>query len=206
MKEKYLMKVKSIGLKIVKRVPNNSLRIFLLKTIFGYSIGKNVKIGKGIINCNKVVIGDNVYIANNNLILCNELFIGSKTSIHSGNVIHGNANFFIGTNSRIINNHFFDLHHNILIGNNTWIAGKNSQFWTHGSIYTKCGTKDLSITIKNDIYIGSACCFAPGVVIGNENLVGLGSVVTNKFLESKTIIAGNPASVVRQDIDWRVNW
>jgi acetyltransferase-like isoleucine patch superfamily enzyme len=199
-------KGKSLFLKIIKHMPSNSVRIFLLEKIFGYSIGKNVKIGKVIINCNKVTIGDNVYIADNNIILCNELSIGQKTSIHSGNVFQGSANFYIGTNSRIINNHYFDLHHNIEIGNNTWIAGKGSQFWTHGSIHTKLNTKDLSIKIKNDIYIGSASCFAPGVFIESENLIGLGSVIIKSFLKNKTIIAGNPAVVVKQDVDWRINW
>ena len=199
-------KRKSLFLRIIKQIPFNSCRIFLLKKMFGHSIGKNVKIGKVIINCNKVTIGDNVYIAGNNLILCNELSIGQNTSIHSGNVFQGSANFSIGTNSRIINNHCFDLYHNIEIGNNTWIAGKGSQFWTHGSIHTKLKAKDLSIKIKNDIYVGSASYFAPGVFIESENLVGLGSVITKSFLENNTIIAGNPAVVVKQDIDWRINW
>lgn len=199
-------KKKAVFLKIIKYLPANSVRIFLLKKMFGYSIGKNVIIGKTIINCNKVTIGDNVYIASNNIILCNELTIGQKTAIHSGNVFQGSANFSIGTNSRIINNHYFDLYNNIEIGNNTWIAGKGSQFWTHGSIHTKLKTKDLSIIIKNDIYVGSASCFAPGVLVESENLVGLGSILSKSFLESKTIIAGNPAVVVKQNIDWRANW
>lgn len=199
-------KRKSIFLKIIKQLPTNSLRIFLLKKIFRYSIGKNVKIGKVIINCNKVTIGDNVYIASSNIISCNELSIGQKTAIHSGNVFQGSANFSIGTNSRIINNHYFDLYNDIEIGNNTWIAGKGSQFWTHGSIHTKNGTKDLSIKINNDVYIGSATLFTPGVIIESVNLIGLGSVVSGIFSESNTIIAGNQAKVIKQNIDWRENW
>lgn len=200
------MRAKSIGLRLIKHLPLNSFRIFLLKKIFNYSIGKNVKIGKTIINCAKVTIGDNVYIASNNVIVCNELSIGDNTAIHSGNVIQGNANFYIGDNSRIINNHYFDVWNTIQIGNNTWVAGKSSQFWTHGSIHTKTNDKSLSIVIKNDIYIGSACSFAPGVVLESGNLIGLGSVVTKCFFESKTIIAGNPAVVIKKDIDWRTNW
>lgn len=200
------MQTKTIILKVVKYIPFNFLKVFLLKKIFGYSIGKNVKIGKTIVNCNKVTIGDNVYIADKNFIACNELLIGSNTSIHSGNIILGSANFSIGTNSKIINDHYFDLYNDIEIGNNTWIAGKGSQFWTHGSIHTKVKTKKLAIIIKNDIYIGSRSLFAPGAYIENENLIGLGSVVNKSFIESKTIIAGNPASVVKQNIDWRINW
>lgn len=197
---------KALFLKVIKHLPVNSVRVFFLKKMFGYTIGKNVRIGKVIINCNKVTIGDNVYIANNNIISCNELSIGEKTAIHSGNVFLGSANFSIGTNSRIINNHYFDLYNDIEIGNNTWIAGKGSQFWTHGSIHTKLKNKNLSIIIKNDIYVGSASLFAPGVVIESQNLVGLGSVVSKSFIESKTIIAGNPAVIVKQNIDWRANW
>ena len=200
------MKTKVIVLKIIKNMPANFLRVFLLKNIFNYSIGKNVKIGKTIINCNKVTIGDNVLIGGGNTIVCNELSIGSNTSIHSGNSINGSANFSIENNSRIINNHHFDLWHDIQIGNNSWIAGKNSQFWTHGSIHTKTKTKDLSIVIKDDVYVSSACSFAPGVVIENVNLIGLGSVVTKSFTANETIIAGNPAVIVKEAIDWRINW
>jgi acetyltransferase-like isoleucine patch superfamily enzyme len=147
-----------------------------------------------------------VYIANRNIIHCNELVIGFNTSIHSGNTIQGCANFSIGNNSRIINNHYFDLWNNIELGDNTWVAGKNSQFWTHGSIHTKNDKKDLSIKIYNDVYIGSASLFSPGVTIESVNLIGLGSVVSGIFLESNTLIAGNQAKVIKQNIDWRENW
>ena len=200
------MSKKKFILKIIKYLPSSFLKVFFLRRLLGYTIGKNVKIGKSIINCNKVTIGDNVMIASRNVFSCNELTIGSNTLIHSDNVFQGVSNFTIGTNSRIINNHYFDLWNAIQIGNNTWIAGKNSQFWTHGSIHTKEEQKDLSIVIKDNIYIGSSVCFAPGVVIESINLIGLGSVITTNFMESNTIIAGNPASVVKQNIDWRINW
>jgi acetyltransferase-like isoleucine patch superfamily enzyme len=180
--------------------------VFILKKLFHYSIGKNVKIGKSIINCKKVIIGDNVYIADRNVFSCKEIKIGDNTMIHSGNVFLGHSSFSIGTHSRIINNHYFDLWNDIHIGNNTWIAGKNSQFWTHGSIHTKLNNKDLSIVLDDNVYVGSASCFAPGVCIAAVNLIGLGSVVSKSFAEEKTIIAGNPAEVVKQNIDWRKNW
>jgi acetyltransferase-like isoleucine patch superfamily enzyme len=200
------MKVKYICLVIIKFIPFSSLKVFLLSKLFGYTIGRNVKIGKSMLCCKKVTIGDNVYIANRNIINCNELVIGYNTSIHSGNTIQGSGNFSIGNNSRIINNHHFDLWNNIELGDNTWVAGKNSQFWTHGSIHTKNGAKDLSIKINNDVYIGSSSLISPGVIIESINLVGLGSVVSGIFSESNTIIVGNQAKVIKQNIDWRENW
>lgn len=198
--------LKKILHKILKRVPINSFKIFVYRKIFKYKIGKNVIIGKSIIISNDVLIEDNVLIRDNTTIICDKLSIGRGTSIHSNNTITGNSSFKIGVNSRIINNHFFDLYNDIAIGNNTWIAGKDSQFWTHGSIHTKNGTKDLSITIGDDTYISSRVSLAPGVKIGNNNLIGLGSVVVNSFLESNAIIAGNRATVIKQNIDWRKNW
>ena len=197
--------IKRLTLKFIKQIPFNFLKIILYRKLFGYQIGKGVKIGKAIINCKKVSIGNNVYIANNNVFSCNEISIGSNTSIHSGNTFIGNGKFVVGDNSRIINKHHFDLWNSITIGNNTWVAGRNSEFWTHGSIHTKTG-KDLSITIGDYVYIGSASRFAPGTKISSFNLVAMGSVVSGVFRMDKTLILGNPANVIKQDIDWRKNW
>lgn len=117
----------------------------------------------------------------------------------------GTANFTIGDNSRIINNHFIDLYNNVTIGSNSWLAGKNSQIWTHGSISTKQGKK-LDVEIGDHVYIASNVNIAPGVKISDVNLVGLASVVTQSFNESETIILGNPSKVVKNNIDWRKNW
>ena len=175
--------------------------------LLDYKIGKNVSIGKKVVlNCNEVNIQDNVLIGNQNSFACNKLEIGAYTTVLTGNTIVGGGDFRIGNHSRIIYDHYFDVWNSIVIGNHTWVAGKQSQFWTHGSIHTKQGIKPLGIEIGDNVYIGSRCSFAPGVSIGNENLIGLGSVVSSSFPESLTIISGNPASVIKKQIDWRENW
>ena len=56
-----------------------------------------------------------------------------------------------------------------------------------------------------DTYIGKRCFIAvnatilPGVHIGNEVIVGAGSVVTKNF-PSNVIVAGNPARIIRENI------
>lgn len=199
------MNFRSILFRLIKYVPSSFVKVVILKHGLGYKIGKNVYIGKVYFNCKKVTIGDNVKVANGNNFTCNTLIIGDNTVFHSNNNIVGNGVFKIGNNSRVINNHYFDVWNNITIGINTWIAGKNSEFWTHGSIHTKTG-KNLDIEIGDHNYIGSSSKFAPGVKLGEINLVGLGSVVTNVFLDNKNIIAGNPAKIVKNNIDWRDNW
>ncbi len=197
---------KSFIAKIIKRTPFNGLRVFFYRWLLDYNIGSNVKIGRSFINCKTVLLGDNVIIRHNNNISCDSFSVGSNTKIHSGNTIVGKSSFSIGENSRIINDHFIDLWNNVTIGNNTWIAGRGSQFWTHGSIHTKKGTKDLGIYIMDNVYIGSNTSLAPGVTIENDNLVGLGSVINKSILTKRNIVAGNPAMVVKQNVDWRENW
>lgn len=191
---------------ILKILPFNYLRIIVYRKILGYNIGKNVYIGSCKLKCSNVIIEDNVYIGNGNKIICKDLFLGNGSKIISKNSITGKANFKLGKNSRIINNHIIDVWNNVTIGKNTWIAGCNSQLWTHGSLQTKLKKKDLSIHLGDDIYISSGVLIAPGVNIENLNLIGLGSVVTKSIETSKNIVIGNPSKIVKTDIDWRENW
>lgn len=192
--------------KIIMRCPGNSLRIFLYKALLSYRIGKDVNIGKSILICESVHIGNKVTIKDKNVIKCKNLYIGDNTKINSGNRIAGTASFSIGENSRILNDHFIDLSRDVKIGNCSWVAGKGSQFWTHGSIYTKKRTKELGIEVKDHVYIGSNVMISPGVILESLNLIGLGSVVNSSVDSQKNIVAGNPARVVKENIDWRENW
>lgn len=67
-----------------------------------------------------------------------------------------------------------------------------------------------------DIYIGKNCFIAvgatlmPGITIGDEVIVGAGAVVT-KDVPSNVIVAGNPARIIRENIQMNakaeiVNW
>lgn len=199
-------KISNILLKIIVRIPSNALRVWFYRNVKKYTIGDNVTIGKKtIISCKEVEIGNNVKIDKNNAIACSVFKIGNGSAVLSGNVISGTSSFSMGSDSRIINDHFFDLWHPIVLGDRTWVAGKKSQFWTHGSLHTKTG-KDLGITIGDDVYIGSSCLFAAGSQVASNNLIGLGSVVSGIFNDSDTVIAGNHAQVVKRNVNWRENW
>ena len=60
-------------------------------------------------------------------------------------------------------------------------------------------------SIKTDTYIGHDCVIGvnsiimPGVKIGNEVVIGSGSVVT-KDIPNNCIAVGNPAKVIKTDI------
>lgn len=93
----------------------------------------------------------------------------------------------------------------ITLGNNVRITA-GVKFFTHGAarvIRNKYNFKDFDffgkIEINNNVYIGNNALIMPGVSIGDNVIIGAGSVVT-KSVPSNSIVAGNPARVVG-DID-----
>lgn len=54
------------------------------------------------------------------------------------------------------------------------------------------------ITIGDDAWIGGGAIICPGVTLGNNVIVGAGSVVTKSFGDN-VVIAGNPARVIKQN-------
>ena len=57
-----------------------------------------------------------------------------------------------------------------------------------------------SITIGDNVWIGGSCCVLPGVKIGNNVVIGAGSVVT-KDIPDNVCAAGNPCRVIREITD-----
>lgn len=51
------------------------------------------------------------------------------------------------------------------------------------------------VIIKNNVYIGNNTMIMPGVTIGNDVIIGAGSIVTKSVPDGK-IVAGNPARIV----------
>ena len=64
---------------------------------------------------------------------------------------------------------------------------------------------DACRRIKTDTYIGKNCVIGvrsiilPGVTIGDSSIVGAGAVVT-KDVPAHSVVAGNPAKVIREGI------
>lgn len=57
--------------------------------------------------------------------------------------------------------------------------------------------KDSRIVIEDDVWIGANVTILPGVRVGECSVIGAGSVVT-KNVEPYTIVAGNPAKILRR--------
>lgn len=56
---------------------------------------------------------------------------------------------------------------------------------------------EMPVTVSNDVWIGANACVLRGVTIGEGAIVGAGAVVTHD-VPPFTIVAGNPARVIRE--------
>lgn len=57
------------------------------------------------------------------------------------------------------------------------------------------------IIIGDHVWIGQNSTILKGVTIGNDSIIGMGSVVT-KSCKNGSILAGNPARIVKENITW----
>lgn len=104
----------------------------------------------------------------------------------------------IGKNNLICKCHWSSEPFLITVGSNCQLT--NCRIFTHGG--GNCIRRfhpDFDcfgkVTIGDWVYIGTNALIMPGVTIGNNVLVGAGSVVT-RSIPDNTVVAGNPARVI----------
>ena len=89
----------------------------------------------------------------------------------------------------------------VTFGDNVFVA-PNCGFYTAGhALDAEQRIQGLEyaypITIGNNVWIGAQVCVLPGVTIGDNTIIGAGSVVT-KSIPANVLAVGNPCRVVRQ--------
>ena len=58
------------------------------------------------------------------------------------------------------------------------------------------------IIIGNHVWFGNKTMVQKGVHIADNSIIGAGSVVTKSFAPSNIVIAGNPAKIIKENINW----
>ena len=150
-------------------------------------IAPDVKLGKDVkiydfVNLYGCTIGDNTKIGTfveiqKNAVIGKNCKVSSHTFICEGVTIEDNV--FIG--------------HNVTFINDTYPRATNED----GGLQTEDDWAVEPILVKKGASIGSSATILSNVTIGEESIIGAGSVVT-KDIPPNTIVAGNPAKIIRE--------
>jgi len=144
-------------------------------------LGKDVKLSK-FINLYGCCVGDNTKI---------------------GAFVEIQKNAFIGKNCKISSHTFIcegvTIEDNVFIGHNVTFINDSFPRATakDGKLQTEADWKVEPTLVKKGASIGSSSTILSNVVIGENAIIGAGSVVT-KNVPPDTIVAGNPARIKRK--------
>ena len=116
---------------------------------------------------------------------------------NGGSLISIGAHTFINNNASIVaNDNKIRIGKNVLIGTSCNIS--NSDFHEIDSKNRKSGNPNSTeLVIGDNVFIGNNVTILKGGSIGNNSVVGAGSIVTKKFPEN-VVIAGSPAKIIKK--------
>jgi len=178
------------------------------RRVFGWKIGRRVRLGLSYIDAGSVDIGDDTCIGHFNVFRkLAKLEIGPTTYIANFNQFFGSdmrgaaSCLVLGTNVRFMSRHFVDVAGHVEIGARSTIGGRDTQIWSH-TIRIRQGRQQLEpadVRIGEEVYVGARatliCCDIPAGA-----MVGAGSVVAKSFPaeSSRLLLAGNPAAIMKR--------
>ena len=189
-KTKY-QKIKN-KLEIVGKLRKNKIKISGNNNIL--YIGKNSLLRDSNIfikgNNNIIYIGDDCVVNNTSIILDNEgseIRIGNKTSIAKVQIVS-------------LEPYKIEIGEDCMLSYDIEIRNTDSH-----KIYDKNTNERInegsSINIGNHVWLGMRAIILKGVTIGDNSIVAAGSIVT-KDVKANTIISGNPAKQIKENVYW----
>ncbi|MGE5416276.1 MAG: acyltransferase [Acidobacteriota bacterium] len=134
------------------------------------------------------------------LIIDGEVSLGPGVRVIAGagsRISIGN-NSFISNNSKILCKERIEIGHECSISWDVQII--DTDFHSHNGDRHSI---TAPIVIGNRVWIGTGTTILKGVVIGDGAIIGAGSLV-NKNVPPKTLVAGNPAQVIRDNVEWKL--
>ena len=192
------------------------------RLLFGFEISPGARIGIALLDAEEVVLEEGARIGHLNLITrVGRLEMGRNARIGVCNVIRGGqrvslgaystvmrfnvlnaipdhdcttspvSELHLGAGAIVVSGHRIDFTDRVSIGRNVIIGGRNSSLWTHNRQET------APIVVGDFCYLGSEVRLAPGAVLADECILGLGAVLAGEVREPRSLVAGVPARVVR---------
>lgn len=104
-------------------------------------------------------------------------------------------NFYANFNLAVVDDGEVRIGDNVMFGPNITLSTTGHPIYEE---YRRGGTQfSIPIVIGNDVWLGANIVILPGVTIGNNVVIGAGSVVT-KDIPDNTLAYGNPCQAVRE--------
>lgn len=123
-----------------------------------------------------------------------DILIGKKSKVFFGKNFSAGNNFYISSNASVV---FGD---DVLLGWNISVRDSDGHCLIENGM-EKSNKKE--ITVGNHVWIGSDTTIFKGVSIQDNSVVASHAVVTKAFRKSNILIGGFPASIIKENIDWK---
>ncbi|MCL1824243.1 MAG: sugar O-acetyltransferase [Oscillospiraceae bacterium] len=109
--------------------------------------------------------------------------------VHFGNKVYANFNLTLVDDTHIY------IGDNVLIAPNVVITAATHP--VHPPIRSRSGQYNAEVRIGNNVWLGAGVIVLPGIIIGDNSVIGAGSVVT-RDIPPNVVAVGNPCRVMRE--------
>jgi acetyltransferase-like isoleucine patch superfamily enzyme len=138
---------------------------------------------------------------------------GAQLTVHDDFTLYQGASIVINRNAKVVlkgrsylnTNSFIRCSEYIEVGRNTYISGNvtirdsDVHSISFNGVYKK---NTSSVIIGNHVWIGENSVILKGVTLSDGVVVASNSVVTKSF-PTNVLIGGNPAKVIKENIEWK---
>jgi galactoside O-acetyltransferase len=125
----------------------------------------------------------------------NDSWIEPPINLAYGTHVFIGDNFYANFNLVIVDDNEVIIGNHVLFGPNVTISTTghpiDRELRQSGKMYS------FPVTIKDNVWLGSGVITNPGITIGENSIIGAGSVVT-KDIPANVIAVGNPCKVLRE--------
>ncbi len=112
-----------------------------------------------------------------------------------GKFVHFGSNVYANFHLTLVDDTDIYVGDNVMIGPNVTISAGTHP--VHPELRRKQAQYNLSITIGSNVWIGANSVILPGVRIGDNTVIGAGSVVT-RDIPANVVAVGSPCRVLRE--------
>lgn len=211
---------------IVVALLPSALKRVAYRVLFGYRVGRRVRIGLSVVDAQDCEIGDDVVIGHGNVVIrVGRVVVGDHVRIGHLNVIRGGSEVRLGRYTELLRlNEINSIPDPDVVGeapDPRLVIGPGSVITTghkidftdrveigrrvilggrNSSLWTHNRQRTAPVTVGEMTYLGSEIRMAPGSAVPARSIVGIGSVVTEKLTAENRLYGGLPAVVVK-DLD-----